>query len=146
VAARDFTGAHASTRADGSSRWLVVCGDYPVVFGATDTGGSVCVDVQLVSAQLSASTLTLSGTSTLADDGTRTFTPAAAASPALASAWLEYDCFCGQLAAQQLDGTLTLRTADAHRLAGELSLTVVATQPTSLHPSSVVHATFDASL
>jgi uncharacterized protein YceK len=133
-----FASAHASMRGDGETRWLVVCGDYAGRRGWTDTGGSVCFDVLLLAAQLSTSPLTLGGLNIQADDGTRSFTPTASASPALVSAWLEFDCFCPPLATQQLDGVLTLRTVEAHRLAGALDVTIVSQQL-----PYVVHASFD---
>ena len=64
--AQQIAGARSSLTTRGAFRVVKVCGDYPTTFGLADSGGSVCLTIELSSASLASlglpATLTVSGT------------------------------------------------------------------------------------
>ncbi len=152
--AQRISGAHSTLSTRGSTRVLDVCGEYPVVFGASDTGGSVCITLQLDATMLSAlrtpTTLTISGHGTRGPDPSgapgATFAPDAGSSPAITTLWMHHDCFCQNPPDATFAGTLTLTAIDTRHLAGSLELNVTESGQGGVTTfSHRVQAHFDAS-
>ncbi|MEI8254680.1 MAG: hypothetical protein WCJ30_03320 [Deltaproteobacteria bacterium] len=150
--AQSFVSVHSTHATQGSSRVLEVCGEYPTVLFASDTGGTVCVHVELDAAAIGAigrpATLTVSGTSSRAVSSggavTFAFGPGATNAPALTAIHMAYNCFCPNPPTQLFTGTITLESVERSRIAGTTDLTV-AESGDGRTSTAVVRARFDAS-
>jgi hypothetical protein len=150
--AENVSGSHSTLAARGALQVLEVCGDYPTQLFASDTGGSVCITLQLDAAALASlhapTTLTIDGSGMRGVDASgaaiAVFSPNPASSPAVTTLWMEHDCFCSNPPQQTFLGTVTFETAEARHLQGSLALDI--TEADSAGTSLVHHveARFDA--